>query len=116
MHRRRLLEVDLVDLDLAVDQLVHVDDHAEAVDVHEHEARVHVVGDAAVGARGGAGVDDHSPLVLVRLELVGVPCDEDVHVQLPLEHRQGVQIAPWNNLMIAWSEKRLGYTAKQSQV
>jgi hypothetical protein len=28
-----------------------------------------------------------------------VPGHQDVHVQLPLEHRQGVQVAPWNNLM-----------------
>jgi hypothetical protein len=50
MHRRRLLEVDLVHLHLAVDQLVHVHHHAQSVNVHEHEARVHVVGDAAVRA------------------------------------------------------------------
>jgi hypothetical protein len=40
--------------------------------------------------------------VLVRLELVGVPRHQDVHVQLPLQHRQGVQVTPWNNLGVGW--------------
>jgi hypothetical protein len=38
--------------------------------------------------------------VLICLELVGVPSHQDVHIQLPLEHRQGVQVAPRNNLML----------------
>jgi len=91
MHRRgRLLEVNLVHLHLTVDQLVDVHHHAQAINVHQHEARVHVVGDAAVGACGRPGVDHHAALMLVRLELVGVPRHQDVHVQLPLKHRQGV--------------------------
>jgi hypothetical protein len=43
----------------------------------------------------------HAALVLVRLELVGVPGHQDVHIQLPLEHCQGVQVAPGNNLTFA---------------
>lgn len=100
MHRRCLLEVDLVHLHLAVNQLVDVHHHAEPVDVHQHEAWVHVVRDAAVGARSRARVDHHTSLVLICLELVGVPSHQDVHIQLPLEHRQGVQVAPRNNLML----------------
>lgn len=99
VHRRSLLEVDFVHLHLAVNQLVDVHHHTEPVDVHQHKAWVHVVSDAAVGARGRARVDHHASLVLICLELMAVPGHQDVHVQLPLEHRQGVQVAPWNNLV-----------------
>lgn len=42
-------EFDLVNLHFPVHQLVHVGHNARAVDVHQHEARSHVVGDTAAG-------------------------------------------------------------------
>jgi hypothetical protein len=41
------IEFDLVNLDFPVHQLVHVRNNSRTIDVHQHEARSHVVGDAA---------------------------------------------------------------------
>ena len=53
----------------------------------------------AVGSRGRAGVDVELVLVLECLELVRVPRDEDVDVQLPLEQRQAGHVAPGDHLV-----------------
>jgi len=53
----------------------------------------------AVGPRGRARVDVELVLVLEGLELVRVPRDEDVHVQLPLQQRQAGHVAPWHHLV-----------------
>ena len=92
------LEIDLVDLNLAVDEFIDVNDNSEAVDVHQHEAWVHVVGHAAVGPRRRTRVNYDAALVFVRCELVGVSRHQNIHVQLPLQHRQRVQVSPWNHL------------------
>lgn len=53
----------------------------------------------AVGSCGRTGVDVELVLVLKRLELVCVPGDEDVDVQLPLEQRQAGHVAPGDHLV-----------------
>lgn len=53
----------------------------------------------AVGSCGRAGVDVELVFVLKRLELVRVPGDEDVDIQLSLEQRQTGHVAPGDHLM-----------------
>lgn len=53
----------------------------------------------AVGSRGRTGVDVELVFVLEGLELVRVPGDEDVHVQLSLQQRQAGHVAPGDHLV-----------------
>ena len=81
-----LLEINLVDLNLTVNQFIHVDHYAQAINVHEDEARVDIVGDAAVGTSCRARVYDNTTLVFVGSELMRVAGYKDIYIQLPLEH------------------------------
>lgn len=53
----------------------------------------------AIGSCGRTRVDVELVLVLECLELVRVPGNEDVDVQLPLEQRQAGHVAPGDHLV-----------------
>lgn len=52
-----------------------------------------------VGSGSRTGVDVELVLVLEGLELVRVPGDEDVHVELPLQQRQAGHVPPRDHLV-----------------
>lgn len=56
-------------------------------------------GGGAVRAGDGARVDEPAALVFVDPVLVGVPGDEDVDIQLPLQRRQRLLVAPGHHLV-----------------
>ena len=65
--------------------MVHVYYNGVALDVHQHKARVCLAVDAAVRARGRAGVDEELFAELKGLKLVRVASDHEIDVKL---HRQ----------------------------
>lgn len=82
-----LLEINLINLNLPINEFVNVDHHAQAIDVHKDKARVHIVGDAAVGTSCRPRVYDDTSLMFVGSELMGVTSYKDIYIQLPLKHR-----------------------------
>ncbi len=87
---RRLLELYPLDLDLALHQLVDVGDDGGALDIHEDEGgHGRLVAERGEGAGGRARVDVEAPVLLVGLELVRVAGDQDVAVQLTVDHGKG---------------------------
>lgn len=81
-----LLEVNLVNLNLPVNEFIHVDNDTKAINVHEDKAWVDIIGDAAKGAAGRPWVYDDASFMFVGCELMGVTCHKDIYVQLPLKH------------------------------
>ena len=78
----QLLVLDTIHFDLVVNELVDVSYYGGALDVHQDEAGDDLSLQGRVGPSGRARIDIELVLVLVRLELVGVPGDQDVAVQL----------------------------------
>lgn len=54
---------------------------------------------AGEGSRGRSGVDEQLVLILIRLKLVRMPSHKNIHIQLPLQGRQRLVVAPRHNLM-----------------
>lgn len=81
-----LLEINLVNLNLPINEFINIDHDTKAINVHEDKAWVDIIGDAAIGAAGRPGVYNNTPFVLVGSELMGMTCDKDIYIQLPLKH------------------------------
>lgn len=95
-----LLELDPLHLDLVPDQLVHVRYHGAVLDVHQNKGGCDRFGGQRVKRpRSRPGIDEELVLLLVGLEFVRVPRNEDVHVQLALHQRQRLGIAPRHHLV-----------------
>jgi len=82
----RLLKINLVDFNLAINELVNIHHHTQAINVHEDKAWVHIIGNVAVGTGGRPWVYNNTSLVFVSCELMGMTGHKYVHIQLPLEH------------------------------
>lgn len=98
----KLLVFYSLHLHLIADQLIHIGDHCGALDVHQDERWNRRFLERIVSAGCRSGIDVETILVFVRLELVRVTGDEDVHVQLALDERQRFGITPWHDLN--WGE------------
>lgn len=85
-RRSGLLKVNLIDLNLPINEFINIDHHTQAINIHEHKARIHIVSDAAVCTSSRTWVYHDPSLMLVGSELVGVTRHKDINVQLPLEH------------------------------
>lgn len=95
-----LFVFDSFHLDVVPDQLVHVRDYGGVLNVHQHKRGYHRVhGQGIEGARSRPGIDVEFILLFIRLELVRVSRDQDVHVQLPLDEGQGFRVAPRHHLV-----------------
>ena len=79
-----LFEFDPLNFDVIIHELVDVSDNSAALDVHKYERRDDLVVEGSIRAGDRAGIDVELSLVLICLELVGVACDEDVAIQLPV--------------------------------
>ena len=97
-----LFVFDSLDFDVVVDQLVDISDDGVALNVHQDERRhVDLLRRIArtIGAGDGARIDVEPVLLFVRLEFVRVSGDEDVAVELSVDQRQSVGVAPGHQLM-----------------
>ena len=108
-----------VNLDLVINELVHVGDHGAALDVHQDEAGDDLGLKRRVSSCRRARVNIKLVLMLICLKLVCVPGDQDVTVQLsvninkeahsvtlynstlvlPINERQGLLISPGDDLV-----------------
>lgn len=99
---RRLRVLDLLDLDLVADELVHIDDDALLLYIHQDKGRRRLLIQLERGREGAgrrARVDEELPLRLVRCERVRVARDEDVAIELALERGERLRVAPRYHLV-----------------
>jgi len=87
------------DDDVVINKTVEVAADVVTLDVHEDEGWDDVRSAWREGTGGAAGVDEELAVLLEGLEGVCVACDQDVAVELPLEHAESVVITPWHHVV-----------------
>ena len=80
------LVLNSVNFDFIVNKLVDVGDDGAALDVHEDEAGDDLRFNCGVSSGRGAGVHIKLVLVLLRFKLVCMSGNENITVQLPINH------------------------------
>lgn len=78
------LKINLVNFNLPINEFINIDHNPQAIDIHEDETWINIVGDAAESTGGRTWVYNHTSLVFISSKLMSVTSHKYVYIQLPL--------------------------------